>query len=55
MCSSIFGLILSRQEIEMAEDSVHSRFNLDEAFSFVFDNSSGEPVTPYRVCFSFQL
>uniref|UniRef100_A0A1I8F162 Anaphase-promoting complex subunit 5 n=1 Tax=Wuchereria bancrofti TaxID=6293 RepID=A0A1I8F162_WUCBA len=33
----------------MAEDLVHSSFSLDEAFSFVFDNSPGEPVTPYRL------
>ncbi|KAK6100552.1 Anaphase-promoting complex subunit 5 family protein [Brugia pahangi] len=33
----------------MAEDLVHSSFSLDEAFSFVFDNSPGEPVTPFRL------
>uniref|UniRef100_A0A0R3RIH1 Anaphase-promoting complex subunit 5 n=1 Tax=Elaeophora elaphi TaxID=1147741 RepID=A0A0R3RIH1_9BILA len=33
----------------MAEELVHSSFSLDEAFSFVFDNSPGEPVTPYRL------
>lgn len=33
----------------MTESLVHCSFSLDEAFSFVFDNSPGEPVTPYRL------
>ncbi|VDM97372.1 unnamed protein product, partial [Thelazia callipaeda] len=33
----------------MAEDSAHCSLTLDEAFSFIFYNSPGEPVTPYRL------
>uniref|UniRef100_A0A915PQ89 Anaphase-promoting complex subunit 5 n=1 Tax=Setaria digitata TaxID=48799 RepID=A0A915PQ89_9BILA len=35
--------------VVMTDDLVHCSFSLDEAFSFVFDNSPGEPVTPYRL------